>query len=391
MLFYKSPGVVVGIVSCLVVFGVSVQVPVAAARVDDGAERKIIVFTESVTSPEERASVLARHGLAVSKDLPVLHGVSAYLSRYALSDLVHDPAIVRIDDDVRVYALASTNRQVLPWGVDRVDAERAWPVGATGKGVTVAVVDTGVSTGHPDIKANLVTGYNALSPWLRPTDDNGHGSHVAGIIGAVNNTVGVVGVAPSVKIMPVKVLDKWGSGYLSDIIAGMDWAVSHGARVINLSLGTDADIQSFHDAVRRAHDAGVTVVAAAGNSGGSVSYPAAYDEVIAVSATDQSNVLASFSSRGSQVDIAAPGVGIYSTYKSTGYATLSGTSMAAPHVAGAAALLLTTSPLGYGDHDNVWSSDEVREKLMSTATDLGTAGTDDLYGAGLLHAYAAVQ
>ena len=159
-----------------------------------------------------------------------------------------------------------------------------------------------------------------------------------------------------------------------------------------MSLGTGSNIQSFHDAVIAAKNAGIVVVVAAGNDGGPVNFPAAYPEVIAVSATDQNNVIASWSSRGPEVDLAAPGVGIYSTYKDTGYATLSGTSMATPHVAGAAALVLNTLVGPYDANANgKWDPDEVQTKLQSTATDLGNAGFDNLYGWGLVNAYTATR
>jgi len=163
-------------------------------------------------------------------------------------------------------------------------------------------------------------------------------------------------------------------------------------QVINMSLGTTSDVQSFHDAIIAAHNAGIVIVAAAGNTGGAVTYPAAYPEVIAVSATDQNDQIASWSSRGPEVDLAAPGVSIYSTYKGTDYATLSGTSMAAPHVTGVVALVLNT-PVGSYDLNNngKWDLDEVQKKLQDTAVNLGDPGFDNLYGWGLVNAYNAVQ
>ncbi len=156
-----------------------------------------------------------------------------------------------------------------------------------------------------------------------------------------------------------------------------------------MSLGTSADIQSFHDAVIRVYNAGIVEVAAAGNSGGAVIYPAAYPEVIAVSATDQNNQIASWSSRGPEIDFAAPGVSIYSTYKGSSYATLSGTSMATPHVTGVAALVLDTNVCDF-DNSGICTPDEVKTRMANTAVDLGTPGKDDLYGYGLINAYRAL-
>ncbi|MEK7067800.1 MAG: S8 family peptidase, partial [Patescibacteria group bacterium] len=218
----------------------------------------------------------------------------------------------------------------------------------------------------------------------------GHGTHIAGIIAAVDNTFGVVGVGPQISLYGVKVLNRNGSGYLSDVIEGLDWAIANGMQVINMSLGTSSDIQSFRDAVQRVNAAGIVQVAAAGNSGGAVNFPGAYPEVIAVSATDNTNTIASWSSRGSEVDLAAPGVNIYSTYRGSKYATLSGTSMASPHVAGAAALVLTQTAKCDSDFNGVCSPVEVQQRLENTAEDLGISGKDSLYGAGLIDAQKAV-
>jgi subtilisin family serine protease len=236
--------------------------------------------------------------------------------------------------------------QPVPWGVDRIDAEKAWET-TTADTVKVAVIDTGIDLDHPDLATNIKGGVNTIYYWRNADDDNGHGAHVAGIIAGINNTIGVVGVGHKIDLYAVKVLSSSGSGFISDIIEGIQWSVTNNMDVINMSLGTSSDLQSFHDAVIAAKNAGIVVVAAAGNSGpgdNTVLYPGKYPEAITVSALNSSNNIASFSSRGPEVDLAAPGQSIYSTYRSGGYATLSGTSMAAPHVAGAAALVLSNHP-----------------------------------------------
>ena len=215
---------------------------------------------------------------------------------------------------------------------------------------------------------------------------------MAGTVAALNNTVGVVGAGPDIDLYAIKVLNRNGSGFLSDIIEGLQWAAANGIQIANMSLGTTSNVQSFHDAITAAYNAGITLVAAAGNNGGTVNFPAAYSEVIAVSATDINNNLASFSSRGPEVDLAAPGVSILSTYKGNAYATLSGTSMASPHVAGSAALVIN-SPIGAYDanFNGQWDPAEVKQKLQDKAVDLGTVGFDNLFGWGLVNAFAAVQ
>ena len=359
--------------------------------------RKIVVFSGALNDVA-KDELIAHAGGVKLKNLDLIGAKAVWLpDRAAVAKLAAYPGVLRIDEDVTVYALAKPApapqpSQSMPWGVDRVDAEMVWPSGNNADPVRVAVVDTGISNSHPDLVGNVKGGYNAINPVKNWNDDNGHGSHVAGTIGALNNAIGVVGAAPLVDLYAVKVLSRSGSGFLSDVIEGIQWSVANGAQVINMSLGASSDVQSFHDAVTAAYNAGVVVVAAAGNSGGAVGYPAAYSEVIAVSATDSSDNLASFSSRGLEVDLAAPGVSVYSTYKGTGYATLSGTSMATPHVTGSAALVLNTPVGAYDANGNgVWDPAEVQQKLQDRATDLGDAGFDNLYGWGLVNAYNAVQ
>lgn len=342
----------------IAMLGVTTGAGFAAPAGSDPGGRVIIVFKDKSDGPA-REEVVRGAGGTVLKHLPLVNGAAVWLpSRAAERALRSRPDILRVEPDAVVQAL----EQTLPWGIDRIDADVAWSV-YQGTGVKVAVIDTGIDLKHPDLKANIAGGYNAISPRRSPTDGNGHGTHVAGTIAAVNNTTGVVGAAPAARLYAVKALNDNGSGYISDIIEGIDWSIRNGMQVINMSLGTASDIQSFHDAVKRAYDAGITVVAAAGNSGpgeNTVSYPARYPEVIAVAATDKNDNLAEFSSRGPEVDLAAPGVNIYSTYKRGTYKTLSGTSMAAPHVAGTAALVI-----------QAWgavSPDTLRQHLLSTAT-----------------------
>ena len=360
------------------------------------AARKIVVFKPGVEESEKEAAIGKSGGRKI-KPLRLINGEAVLLSKNAERALSKNSDVLRIDDDVVVEALAKAGAiqppQTLPWGINRVDAELVWPSGNSGDAVKVAVVDTGISADHPDLKNNIKGGYNAINPLKSWNDDNGHGSHVAGIIAALNNAIGTVGAAPLADLYAVKVLNRQGSGYLSDIIEGLDWAIANNMQVVNMSLGTSSDILSFREAVQRVNAAGIVQVAAAGNSGGSVGYPAAYPEVIAVSATDSGDALASFSSRGPEVDLAAPGVGIYSAYKGTGYATLSGTSMAAPHVAGSVALVLSV-PISVAydaDFDGVWDPAEVQQKLQDRAVDLGVSGFDNLYGWGLINAFNAVQ
>jgi len=213
-------------------------------------------------------------------------------------------------------------------------------------------------------------------------DDNGHGTHVAGIIAAADNAIGVVGVAPEAELYGVKVLNSQGSGWLSDVIAGIEWCPDNRMNVVNMSLGASSGSTLLEQACRNAADAGILLVAAAGNEGAPVIYPAAYSSVIAVAATDSADRVASWSNKGPQVELSAPGVDVRSTWIGSGYATHSGTSMAAPHVAAVCALLLGRSdPLPPPDP---------RQVLQATADDLYSLGRDTTSGFGLVDAEEAV-
>lgn len=348
----------------------------AAADPDVIPDQYIVVFHDNVSRPRDAAQDLGRrYGLGLLHVYEhAIKGFAARIPAAALSAVARDPRVQFISEDRVVVAF----QQALPTGVNRINAENK---ANTGAGVNVAVLDTGIDLTHPDLQANIVGGKNC-STGTSYKDGNGHGTHVAGIIAALNNDLGVVGVAPGALLWAVRVLNNAGMGSWSAVICGIDFvdgkSPARGGSITaaNMSLGgsgsddrncglTNAD--ALHKAICRAVADGVTFVVAAGNSAADLKgfVPAAYNEVIAVTALADSNgkpcgggastsygaddTFASFSNYATLSEdlarlIAAPGVSIFSTYKGGGYATLSGTSMASPHVAGAAALYLATHP-----------------------------------------------
>jgi len=271
------------------------------------------------------------------------------------------------------------------WNLPATRTESGWELAEPGEEVIVAVIDTGVDLDHPDLKNRLVEGYNVYTEGSDADDDVGHGTHVAGIIAAeINNYEGIAGIAPHTRIMPVKVLDSTGAGSTYAVAQGIIWATDHGAKVINLSLGNYAEAQFLHDAIQYAYDRDVVLVAATGNDHTeSPGYPAAYDEVLAVGATDSKGQLAQFSNYGTYIDVAAPGVSIASTYPGNQYAALSGTSMASPHAAALAAMIRSVNPS--------LSNEEIMELMRSTSTDLGESGHDIYFGYGQIDVEKALS
>ncbi len=277
---------------------------------------------------------------------------------------------------------------MVPWGISRIKADLLFNA-STSSNIKVAVIDSGIDLTHPDLKDSIKGGYNTINRKLSATDDYGHGTHVAGIIAAANNSIGVVGGNPLSNIYSVKVLDNVGNGYLSDLIEGIEWSVINGMNIINMSL-TVANSPSLHDAIAKANQSGIILIAAAGNrSYEPVAYPAAYPEVISVVATDSNDQIGYISPKG-KVDIAAPGMEIYSTYKGGTYRILTGTSMATPHVTSVVSLLLNNAIKCDLNRDGKVTPLEVKQRLQNTAVDLGAIGIDDTYGAGLLDAYRAI-
>lgn len=232
--------------------------------------------------------------------------------------------------------------------------------------------------GHPEFNGKLVEGYNVLNDTNKPQDDNGHGTHVSGIIAAkTNNKDGIAGMTWKSKLMPIKAIGADGSGSAVDIAQGIYWATDNGADVINLSVGNYTSSAALKEACRYAYENNVVLVAASGNDASDQpSYPAAYEEVLSVAAVDHLKERADFSNFGDYVDVAAPGVDIPSTYIYSDYASLSGTSMACPHVAALAALVRSVH------HD--MKAHDVMEVIRKSALDLGPPGHDQLYGYGMI-------
>jgi subtilisin family serine protease len=348
--------------------------------------------------PGERArvvSVRSVDGRPVVRVVPVT-GRSAALEAVADLQQHPDPVSVALDtrdrpagSDPSVAAAAPLSNDpavVHQWWLTRMRAPALWSAAPSG-GATVAVVDSGVEATHEDLAGAVLPGTDLVdTSGDGSLDEHGHGTHVAGIVGALTgNAIGVASLAPGTKILPVRVLDADGAGWDSDVAAGIVYAVDHGAEVVNLSLGGPASGPSA-DAVRYAVEHDVLVVAAAGNgrtTGNPVSYPAAYPDVLAVAASDTEDRTAAFSSTGPYVDITAPGDMIASTYpEPTGYVFLSGTSMASPVVAAAAAVVRAARP--------DLTAAEVAALLQSTATDLAAPGRDDESGTGLVDPVGAL-
>lgn len=275
------------------------------------------------------------------------------------------------------------------WGLDDLAIESAWSHSA-GAQVDIAIVDTGVAATHPDLRGRVCSGVAFLAgdgvarTGKGAADPQGHGTHVAGIAAAATSDgVGVAGVAPRARLVPVRVMDDSGRGYASDVARGIVWAVDHGAEVINLSLGGPGT-PSMESAVDYALGHGVVVVAAAGNDGpgGQASFPGAFDGAIAVASYDRGGAVSSFSTRGTYVDVAAPGRSILSSLRTGDWGFMSGTSMATPHVAGLAALLMADDPSR--------TPSQVRQRIESTAVDAGASGRDTAYGVGRIRPTAAL-
>jgi hypothetical protein len=333
-----------------------------------------------------RAAVVNRVTLMRDVEEAIIVDVPLSLVVPFASDLQNSniPSYVEPNFRFRAQFMPNDPYWGVQWGPARIEANLAWNLTAGSSSVLVAVVDTGINWRHADLAANYVPlGFDWVNDDADPSDDHGHGSHVAGIIGAaINNNVGIAGVA-QVSIMAEKGLNFRGEGYADDLASAIAHATEQGADVISMSWGDYVDSRLIRRAIVDAYNAGVLLVAAAGNDAtNEKSYPAAYDEVIAVTATDRFDNHASFSNFGSWIELSAPGVSIYSTLLNGGFGYKSGTSMAAPHVSGVAALVWSVYPYKTRDELRLW--------LRNASDDLDEVGFDPYYGYGRINARKAV-
>lgn len=331
----------------------------------------IVTFKEGTTIEQMKETINKYGGKLIDGEYKT-NIIGLKLTDKQYEQMKQDPLVDIIEQNQEVEL--SSYGQLKQYSHEKTNVPTAWENGLTGKGVKIAILDTGIFP-HSDL--NVAGGVSTVNYTNDYTDDNGHGTHVAGIIASKDNGIGTTGVASDATIYSVKVLNNRGKGDLMDIVEGFDWAIKKGVDIINVSLGTYADSPSLKAKVDEAVSKGIIVVAATGNSGtNNVMYPAKYDNVVAVGATDKNNNLASFSTYGSEVDVVAPGVGISSTYLNNIFAQGNGTSQAAPYVAGMLAL--------YSQQYPDKSPNEITQMLFENTLDLGVPGKDDKFGHGLV-------
>lgn len=386
----------------------------AVAQVDEEPvpDVDVLISFHEPPGPEDLEFISLLDG-TVTKTFSIVPAVAATLPADSLDLLADSPRV----DQVEVDGTFEIVEQQTPWGISKIQSDIA-NLTVTGAGVVVAVIDTGVDLDHPDLAANLfvnmaeatgepnvdddgngyiddIQGWDFVNNDNDPDDDNSHGTHCAGTIAALDNDIGVVGVAPDATILPIKVLAGNGSGSFSDVISAVEYCTTLGVHVTSNSYGSSGNPGSIvQQAFDNANALGILNVAAAGNSGSAgtsgstVIYPARYDNVVAVGSTRSNDARSGFSSTGPEVELAAPGSGILSTIPGGGYGNKSGTSMACPHAAGAAALLIEAGvTLGNG---NPLTNDEARLLLQETSVDLGDAGRDNDFGFGRIDTVAAI-
>ncbi len=338
-------------------------------------------YIVKLKSGERISPSLEAFGGSVLLDLPSVQASVAQLDPSAVDALRQDPSVEYVEPDAPRYLFGQTT----PYGITLVQGNLISPADTANR--TVCIIDSSLKRMHEDHKANPnITGTNvdATGGWW--DDTCGHGTHVAGTVAAVNNTIGVVGVAPGIKLHIIKVFQGCRWAYTSELVDAMALCKDAGANIINMSFGGAQSSEAESTAIQALYDEGMLIIAAAGNGGNTATnYPAGYPSVISVGAVDSNQTVADFSQRNDDVELAAPGVDVLSTSPQfrVNYTTLSGTSMASPHVSGVAALVWS--------HHPSWTNAQVRDAMTMTAKDLGMPGRDSSYGFGLVQAKAALD
>lgn len=364
----------------------------------------IVKFKDIVT--QENMNFVSAQDAEIKNVYKSINAISANVPKDKIGKLKINPNVeyVEIDQEAHILGFPTdpvplrsfkvATEQIIPWGIQKIRTTEVWPNGNKGTGIKVCIIDTGIDYDHEDLAGNYKGGYNFINNSNNPKDDHGHGTHVSGTIAALDNNVGVIGVAPESHIYAIKVLDANGSGSYSNIIAGIQWAIDNKMQIISMSLGGTGYSKTLEDICDKAYKEGLLIIAAAGNRGSdgdTITYPAKFDSVIAVGATDSNDERASFSSVGPDLELSAPGVKVLSTVPKgsckmcdpSGYREANGTSMACPHTSGTAALIIKAYPeLRIVD---------VRKVLQETTVDLGNQGRDIYYGYGRIDAKAAVD
>lgn len=354
---------------------------------------QVLVTFRPGTSGAERAKVAQANGAQVKQQIPQLNvdvmefpalkaNADARSLEAVMASLKKNPNVEAVDPNY-IYEMNFTPNDPgysQQWAWPKIQAPQAWDVTQGSSSTIIAIVDTGVQLNHPDLSAKIVAGYDYVDNDSTPDDGNGHGTHVAGTAAAVtNNSTGGAGMCPNCMIMPVRVLDNSGSGTLANVASGITWAADHGANVISMSLGGSSGSTTLQNAVDYAWNKGVFLSCAAGNNGNTAAnYPGYYSNCFAVAATDSTDAKASYSTYGTWVEVAAPGSSIYSTWTGSGYNTISGTSMATPHVSGLAGLLVSQG----------LTNAQIRDRILNTADKI--AGTGTYWTGGRINAYNAV-
>ncbi|KMY51918.1 S8 family peptidase [Peribacillus loiseleuriae] len=363
-------------------FCILLIVPLQVAAADEAEplmnQRVIVGFHHEID-----LSILEGIPFEMHHQYDEIKAISITIPYSSLVLLKENPKVAWVERD----QIVKTNGQVVDWGHEPVGVAQSRKAYFTGEGVKVAVIDTGISMNHPDLA--IAGGVTFVENTTSYNDDNGHGTHVAGIIGAKDNDIGVVGVAPDAELYAIKVLAKDGEGNQTDVIAGIEWAIQHDIDIINLSITSPIDSITLRKVLERADEQGIIVTAASGNEengirqpiGSDIMFPARYPTVIAVGSINKQLHKSAFSYFGPSLDYTAPGEDIYSTYiiegeQKTGYTSMSGTSMATPYVTGTIALYKQAYP--------TLTMHQLKKAMQQKAIDLGEKGKDPYYGYGLI-------